>query len=52
MTKPFRDESTEEGRKLWKAIDKAASKCPEWVKFKIEKAIEDKFKNKKNKENP
>jgi hypothetical protein len=34
----LRNESTKEGRDIWRAVDKAASKAPEWAKHKIENA--------------
>ena len=34
----LRNDSTVEGRAIWNAVDKAASKAPEWAKHKIENA--------------
>ncbi len=34
----LRNDSTVEGRAIWDAVDKAASKAPEWAKHKIENA--------------
>jgi hypothetical protein len=34
----LRNDSTEEGRAIWQAVDKAASKAPEWARRKIENA--------------
>jgi hypothetical protein len=34
----LRNDSTEEGRAIWQAVDKAASKAPEWARQKNENA--------------
>ena len=38
MTGTLRNDSTKEGRDIWNAVDKAASKAPEWARHKIESA--------------
>jgi len=35
MGKKLRDESTESGRRIWAAVDKAASRAPQWVKDRL-----------------
>jgi hypothetical protein len=32
----LRNDSTENGKKIWKAVEKAASRAPEWVKKQIQ----------------
>ncbi|NLW45779.1 MAG: hypothetical protein GXY86_00340 [Firmicutes bacterium] len=34
----LRNESTQEGRNIWRAVDNAAAKAPNWVKKQIEGA--------------
>ena len=34
----LRNESTQEGKNIWRAVDNAAAKAPNWVKKQIESA--------------
>lgn len=33
-----RNESTENGRKIWEAVERAASRAPDWVKQQVKDA--------------
>jgi hypothetical protein len=39
-TKKLRDESSAEGRVIWKAVDVAASRAPEWLKERAKSSTE------------
>ena len=39
----LRNDSTPEGKKIWDAVDKSASKCPKWAKDLINKLFDKKF---------
>jgi len=32
----LRDESTPKGREIWKAVDRAAARAPEWMKKRLD----------------
>lgn len=32
----LRDESSPKGREIWRAVDKAAAKAPEWLRKRVE----------------
>jgi len=32
----LRNESTPKGREIWKAVDKAAARAPEWIKKRLD----------------
>lgn len=38
MSSILRNESTEAGREMWRAVDRAASRAPEWIRQKVESA--------------
>jgi hypothetical protein len=35
----LRNESTPEAREIWRAVENAAAKAPDWVKERIEKSV-------------
>ena len=37
----LRKEDTPEAREIWRAVDNAASKAPDWLREKIEKVLEE-----------
>lgn len=41
----LRDESTEEGRKIWQAIDRAADRAPDWAKERVRESFARKTKS-------
>lgn len=38
MSRLLRNESTEAAREIWRAVDNAAAKAPDWLRKKIEEA--------------
>ncbi|HVH69018.1 MAG TPA: hypothetical protein VM716_14210 [Gemmatimonadales bacterium] len=39
MTEPtLRNDSTDDGKKIWEEVDRAAAKAPEWVKARLKEA--------------
>ena len=34
----LRNESTKTGQEMWRAVDRAASKAPEWIRQRVENA--------------
>lgn len=37
--KGIRDESTADGKRIWAAVDTAASKAPQWIKYRVDQAL-------------
>jgi hypothetical protein len=38
MSNILRNESTDTGREMWRAVDRAASRAPEWIRTRVENA--------------
>jgi len=36
--KTLRNDSNQRGREVWKAVDRAASRAPEWIRKRVEAA--------------
>lgn len=34
----LRDESTEKGRSIWRKVDRAAARAPEWLRVRVDQA--------------